>query len=187
MKTILNGLIIIIVSSIISTLCALYLSDNNNSLFKRYDPPEVNNQHEDVIESLKKSAIAGNIESQFTLGTIYYLGRQVPKDDVASRFWFNNAYSNGSLEAQVNLASMYQYGEGGNKDLKKALSLYADAAQKGSPVAFYSLGKMYLTGDVLEKNERYGLSLLQDSCTAGYGKSCLLLRQLAHANPATQQ
>lgn len=134
MKTIINGLIIIIMSSIISTLCALYLSDNNNSLFKHYDPPAVNNQHDNTIELLKKSAIAGNIESQFTLGTMYYLGRQVPKDDVESRFWFNIAYTNGSLEAEVNLASMYKYGEGGDKDLKKALSLYADAADRKSVV-----------------------------------------------------
>ncbi|MTD27609.1 tetratricopeptide repeat protein [Erwinia sorbitola] len=178
MRTFLYGIIIIMVSSIISTAGALYLSDKSTLLFEHFTQPTADNQHEKSLQLLKRSAITGNMHAQFKLGTIYYLGHNVAKDDVESRFWFNVAYNSGSMDAEVNLASMYKYGEGGEKDLKKSIELYSDAARKGSSVALYNLGKMYLSGDSLEKNERYGVSLLQDSCKAGFEKSCHLLQQI---------
>lgn len=188
MRTFLHTLFTILLSSAIATACVIYIlhtrqfSFHHDQQFVNHinnaPKPAAKNHSQSALDVLKRAAISGDAVAQFTLGTMYYLGNNVAKDNIEARFWFKVASSYGSLDGEVNLASMYKYGEGGDKDLQKSIELYTDAARKGSPAALYNLGKMYLQGDSLEKNQRYGTSLLQDSCRAGYEKSCQLLQQV---------
>ncbi len=103
-----------------------------------------------MIESLRQTAEAGNADSQYSLGTIYYYGEGVKKDVAEAIKWFRKAADQGDVLAQYSLGMCYH--DGIKKDLVESAKWYRKAADQGNVFAQYYLGLCYYRGDGVEKD-----------------------------------
>ena len=86
-----------------------------------------------TIARIQSEAEAGNAQSQFNLGRIYYTGYGVTQKDATARKWFCAAAEQDHPIAKSQCASMLYYGQGGAVDKVQAMAYLKDAAQKGDP------------------------------------------------------
>ena len=112
---------------------------------------------------LEKDAEEGNTFSEYQLGYINYIGKNVPKNNEKAFFWIQKAAIKGLTEAEYYLGIMYFYGEGTQKDNKKSLYWIQKSAQKGYFEAQYYLGNMYYTGDGVPKDYNKAVLWLEKS------------------------
>jgi|688.fasta_scaffold198316_1 TPR repeat protein len=112
---------------------------------------------------LEKDAEEGNTFSEYQLGYINYIGKNVPKNNEKAFFWIQKAATKGLTEAEYYLGIMYFYGEGTQKDNKKSLYWIQRSAQKGYFEAQYYLGNMYYTGDGVPKDYNKAVLWLEKS------------------------
>ncbi|WP_244060850.1 tetratricopeptide repeat protein, partial [Aeromonas caviae] len=68
------------------------------------------------------AAEKGDIDSQATLGAMYWLGEGVPQDDKQAVAWFRKAAEQGNAEAQFNLGVMYSTGQGVPQDIQQVVT-----------------------------------------------------------------
>jgi len=126
---------------------------------------------QDEVEGLKYLEMAarqGVAKAQVALGILYspamkegdvglpgvlissnnapLLGQRIPKNSIASAFWFRQAAEQGDPEGQYNLALAYEDGLGVPLSLTEAVRLYQSAAKQGHPGAQNNLGKIYSSG-----------------------------------------
>lgn len=86
----------------------------------------------DSLASLTDKASKGDAKARNTLGTWYYLGKNVPKNyERAAKYWALAAEQE-NVDALGNLAMCYQQGKGVKQDSTKAVGLYTRAIQKGN-------------------------------------------------------
>ncbi len=104
-----------------------------------------------TIARITSEAKAGNAQSQFNLGRIYYTGYGVTQDDAQARHWFCEAAKQDHPIAKSQCAAMLYNGQGGPEDKVLAMTYLKDAAQKGDPY-----------GEAL-----YGFFTYQDGVRAG--------------------
>ncbi len=72
----------------------------------------------------------GNVDAQFFLGAMYYLGEGVPQDNHQAAKWFGLAAEQGLAAAQFHLGIMYRTGEGVPQNFVESLKwLNLSAAQ----------------------------------------------------------
>jgi TPR repeat protein len=91
-------------------------------------------------------ADAGDVRSQFMMGTIYEQGLGVAQDLPAAAFWYRRAADGGNASAQYNLGVFYQFGKGVTKDPVEAAQLLRQAAEQGHGRAQNNLSTFYFTG-----------------------------------------
>jgi len=96
----------------------------------------------DEIASLASAAQAGDPESQYQLGIVYYHGEGAAKDLAQALGWFKLAAEQGDAEAQFNLGLMYGRGEGTAKDINQSVEWFRKAAEQGHAAATDILQKM---------------------------------------------
>jgi len=89
----------------------------------------------EFFASLQKAADQGNAQCQFVLGTHYFTGNGLPKDEAKAAEWFTKAALQGNTAAQVLLGSAYQLGMGVSKDYVMAYAWYNIAAATGDASA----------------------------------------------------
>lgn len=80
---------------------------------------------EQGIYWLKKSAQNGYWWSQYKLGDCYYMGTGVEDDDSEAVKWYRKSAEQGCIEAKSMLADCYSNGVGINQDYQKAFELYS--------------------------------------------------------------
>lgn len=97
-------------------------------------------------DELLTQAQAGDADSQFSLGLIYYLGRSVPQDYNAAIKWFTKAAEQDNPKAQYELGQMYENGRGTIQNYLHAFQWYAQASVREYAKAQYSLGLFYRQG-----------------------------------------
>ena len=117
--------------------------------------PWVPGQDPDRIAEIRRRAEQGDVDTQFTLGTLYSFsqilfangGRVGPESDPAEAAkWYRLAAGQGHAIAQNNLGGMYAYGRGVPQDDAEAVRWYRQAAAQGEAEAQYNLGLMYANG-----------------------------------------
>ena len=126
-------------------------------------------------------------EAQYSLGLMYFQGKDVAQDYAKAREWFEKAAQQGHVKAQYNLGLMYDHGKGGAQDYAKAREWYEKAAQQGLAKAQYNLGVMYDEGiggpqDYAKAREMYGKAV-----QIGDSQSELLLHLIQDRETGTQQ
>jgi TPR repeat protein len=94
----------------------------------------------------------GNASAQTNLGTLYAIGKGVPKDDKEAVKWFHKAALQGEVIAQSNLGAHYAKGQGVSKDDKEAVKWFTLAAKQGDSLSQLSLGIMYDVGRGVSQN-----------------------------------
>ena len=65
--------------------------------------------HKRAVYWIEKSAQQGDAKAQFVLGSMYFLGDVVSKDDKKTFYWYKKSEEQGDAEAQFNLGVMYYY------------------------------------------------------------------------------
>lgn len=90
-------------------------------------------------------ALAGDAETQYRLGRMYYHGQLGPDDAEAAK-WYRLAAERSHRSAQNNLGLMYEQGRGVPNDPETAADWYRRAAEQGLAVAQVNLARMYDEG-----------------------------------------
>ncbi len=93
-----------------------------------------------------KKALAGDASSQVSLGFMYAIGDDVPRDMAKAVEWWQKAAAQGDADAQHSLGLAYSNGEGVPKDMAKAVEWWRKAVAQGHARAQFDLGLMYLHG-----------------------------------------
>ncbi len=94
------------------------------------------------INSLIKSAKAGQPGAQFYLATKYQYGKDVAKDDRQAFAWYKAAADQGLAVAQLNVGRMLADGIGTKKDEVLARRYLEKAASRGDNRASFNLAMM---------------------------------------------
>lgn len=111
-----------------------------------------NNDYQNAIPLIIKSAEMGWSQAQSHLGYLYSGGEGVELNQNTAVYWWNKAFQQGNISATYFLGGCYYFGAGVEKDLARAVALWIEAAQKEDPNAQYSLGLCYYNGDGVEKD-----------------------------------
>ncbi len=107
----------------------------------------------DVARQLwEPPAEAGDPAAQLGLGSLYDLGKGVPRDPVIAYRWYRRAAVAGSATAEFNVAAMCDTGDGVPRNAAEAALWYGRAAAHGNRRAQYNLGQLYAAGDGVPRN-----------------------------------
>ncbi len=108
------------------------------------------------IKTLRVEASAGNDQSQYLLGYMYFTDTILPYNMEQAEYWLSNSSDNGNKEAQFLLAmlymtkALYQYDDGlYNGDV---IRLLTTSAESGYVLAQVALAEMYAEGCIATKN-----------------------------------
>ena len=95
----------------------------------------------------RQAAQAGVAVAAYNLGTMYFNGQGVPKDDLEGHRWFMQAAKRGYASAEFGLAMTYFNGQGVQRDPVQGIAWYEKAARRGLPAAQFNLAVVYANGD----------------------------------------
>lgn len=90
----------------------------------------------------KAAAEQGDVNSQFTVGMMYYLGNGIPLDRDEAVKWFTLAANQNLPKAQYQMGQFYN-GLDANRDYENSIKFYDLAAQNGHIEAQVELAKIY--------------------------------------------
>jgi TPR repeat protein len=120
-------------------------------------------------DEIRTKASSGDAESQYQLGTRYFLGAYLPKNAAAT--WYRKAAEQGHVEAQDTLGFMYRNGNCVPQNDAEAVKWHRMAAEQGHPGSQESLGIMYRDGEGVPKNAVEAVKLFQSAAEHGRLKS----------------
>jgi hypothetical protein len=99
-----------------------------------------------VLRMWRELAERGNPQSQYQLGTFYWNGTGVAKDDAEAVKWYRLSADQGLAPAQYDLGIAYRDGRGVAKDEAEYVRWNTKAAQHGFAPAQNNVGTQYLNG-----------------------------------------
>ena len=151
-----------------------------------------------AFEQLQQQALRGDIDSQFKLGSFYFVGKPAADKDTASaaadslataapnknlkqaEYWWRQAANKGHAEAAVSLA--YLYTGRSNPEFsnhREMLKYLNQSASAGNPMAQHILGSFYLRGvEGIPRDPAQAKRLYQSACQQRYAQSCKALNNL---------
>jgi hypothetical protein len=109
--------------------------------------------YKNMVRDLKPQALSGDASAQMKLGTLYYRGQGVSRDNAEAARLFLLAAEKGDPYAQSNLGYMYELGEGIPQDYAQAAAWYFKAGQQGNMQAQLSVGRLYEKGQGVPQND----------------------------------
>lgn len=107
----------------------------------------------DLVRSTEAAAKAGDAQAQYEFATMLRVGKEVDRDLMQSRAWYEQSALQGYAESQNDFASMLLNGTGGDKDGESAVVWYLRAAEGGCSVAQFNMAQRYLHGDYVETDD----------------------------------
>jgi len=116
------------------------------------------------IDVLTEQAEQEDIESQFLLGSAYFVGIGTPKHDTMAERWLTHAAEAGHAKAQ-NLVGLHF----SNDSLK--VDWFTKAAWQGLPVAQFNLAVCYLDGDGINKDLEEAYIWFSIAAANGYDRA----------------
>ena len=113
--------------------------------------------------SLMVSADEGDRESQYSLGWMFFPGRNI-REEKATALWLEKAAKQGHIGAQYLIAVCYEKGRGVSRNIGRSIEYYKKAALNGKNLSaqlrladYYLYGKM-VKKDVCEALKWYSMS-----------------------------
>ena len=119
-----------------------YLAENH------YD----NDNYEEALKYLKRSAEKGYIEAQIELAEMYEDGDFGEEDYEMAAKWYLRAAEQGDSYAQWCVATLYEDGEGVPQSYTEAAKWYLKAAEQGDSLAQFDIACMYENGVGVTQN-----------------------------------
>ena len=132
------------------TVLALFLLTATSALAADFDKglrAYNKGDYKTALQEWNPLAEQGDADAQRNLGSMYFIGRGVPKDVVQAASWIRKAAEQGDAIAQGELGFMYFTGQGVPKDVVQAASWIRKAAEQGLADAQVGLGVMYDNDD----------------------------------------
>ncbi|HTR57267.1 MAG TPA: tetratricopeptide repeat protein [Casimicrobiaceae bacterium] len=120
-----------------------------------------------TLEALVAACEAGDTEAMNSLGVLYSMGTQVPRDYPAALFLFQTAIDGGSSNAMGNLATMYLLGLGVPRDPANAFRWFERSAAHGNAQSAYSAAVMADEGVGTPRDPRLARTLYRRAAEAG--------------------
>ncbi|MFY1017754.1 tetratricopeptide repeat protein [Ectopseudomonas khazarica] len=127
-------------------------------------------------DQLRQQAERGDLDSQFQLGSSYFVG-QPEKNLKQAEYWWKRAADKGHAMAAVSLAYLYTGRDApefaNQRDMLKYLN---QSAAAGNPMAQHVLGNLYRRGEGgVPRDPDQALRLYQSACAQDYQASCAAL------------
>lgn len=131
---------------------------------------------EERFLKLRQDAEAGDAEAQNALGTLFYSGDAISRDETgkikdhdleAAAGWFYRAAEQGHAGAQFNLGLLFAEGQGVPQDSAKAAEWFTKSAEQGNVDAQNNIGVMYLIGEGVEKDTQKALEWFEKAAAQG--------------------
>lgn len=129
--------------------------------------------------NLRSQANRGDLDSQFQLGSLYFVGKP-NKDLKQAEYWWKLAADKGHAMAAVSLAYLYTGRD--NPDFnnpQQMLKYLNQSAASGNSMAQHILGNLYLRGAqgvALDINQ--ARRLFTSACQQNYSASCTALQKM---------
>ena len=125
---------------------------------------------------LLAQANRGDLDSQFQLGSLYFVGKP-QKDLKQAEYWWKLAADKGHAMAAVSLAYLYTGRDApefaNQRDMLKYLN---QSAAAGNPMAQHVLGNLYRRGEGgVPRDPDQAQRLYQSACRQNYEPSCMAL------------
>jgi len=136
-----------------------------------FQQAQVYYQQNDFLKAapwLFQAAEQGHVDAQSLLGSMYLIGRGVPKDATLAQHWLKEAANQGHAEAQSLLGAIYWVGKDAPQDLGQAQHWLGQAAAQGLADAQYLLGMMYYQGQGVDKDVNRALQLFSQAAAQGH-------------------
>ncbi len=111
----------------------------------------------DYTEAVKwysRAAELGYVDAYSLLGTCYFWGSGVEKNEAEAVKWYSKAAQKGDASAQNGLAVCYFEGRGVTENEAEAIKLWRKSADHGNTLAFYNLGECYEEGSGLPQSDK---------------------------------
>lgn len=129
-------------------------------------------------ESLSRRARASEAKALQYIGTLYFEGKNIPRDYSKAFTCFYLAASAGYAPALISLGFCYEKGRGVELSLLKMISLYQRAANQKNAEASRRLGLLFLRGKGIFKNVQSAIKHFEDAMNGGDGEACHHLAQI---------
>lgn len=125
------------------------------------------------LAHLSRQANAGDLDSQFQLGSFYFAG-QPQKDLKQAEYWWKQAADKGHALAAVSLAYLYTGRDNPDFANQRAMLKYLNqSAAGGNPMAQHILGNLYLKGEMgVPRDPNQAKALFHSACQQNYAASC---------------
>lgn len=122
---------------------------------------------------LRSQASRGDLDSQFQLGSLYFVG--TPRKDLKqAEYWWKLAADKGHAMAAVSLAYLYTGRDNPDFNNPQLMLKYLNqSAAGGNPMAQHILGNLYLKGaQGVPRDPMQAKALFQSACQQRYAASC---------------
>ena len=126
---------------------------------------DANSRH---IAALTGQAEKGEIQAQYELGRIYYMGVGVRIDYGKAEVWFRKAAEKGDADSQFMLGGLYHFGQSVPHDEGKAFLWVMKAAQQGHGDAEFFISTCYSEGWGVAKNDAQSIAWLRKGAEQGH-------------------
>ena len=134
------------------------------------------------IEKLRAAAEQGDRDAQSELGSCYFYGRGIDKDDTEAVKWLQIAAKQGQTDAQYQLGLCYLIGAGVPQDKEEAIKWYIEAGKSGHAGVFFVLQRLELNNE-----SPFGPNVLRGSTYERNGKPFSIQLPEQDRNAATMQ
>lgn len=133
----------------------------------------------DEQAQLRQQASRGDLDSQFQLGSAYFVGKPT-KDLKQAEYWWKQAADKGHAMAAVSLAYLYTGRDDPAFANQQGMLKYLNqSAAAGNPMAQHILGNLYLRGTQgVARDPNQAKTLFDSACAKQYAASCEALKAL---------
>eukprot|EP01147_Barroeca_monosierra_P000502 gene502-3828_t len=141
----------------------------------------------DVLQYYQYNADRGDVQSQVTVGRLYYIGHGVEQNYNRALQYFRLAADAGNGNAIAFMGEMHAYGFGVEGNNATAISYFQKAAELSSPVGQNHLAVMHLHGIEVNKDESKAFQLFSKAARQGLPEAQYNLGTLFYEGIGTQK
>lgn len=127
-----------------------------------------------TLDTLIAASDARDTEATNSVGVLYAMGTQVPRDYATALMWFQKAIDGGSSNAMGNVATMYLLGIGVPRDVANAFRWFERSAAYGNVQSAYSAAVMADEGLGTARDARLARALYRRA--AEFGSAVAMIR-----------
>lgn len=145
---------------------------------ERTPPRQQQQAPQEPLDALRQQAQRGDLDSQFQLGSAYFVG-QPEKNLKQAEYWWKQAADKGHAMAAVSLAYLYTGRDAPEFANQQGMLKYLNqSAAAGNPMAQHILGNLYRRGEGgVPRDPDQARRLYQSACQQNYEASCAALGQ----------
>ncbi|WP_334398072.1 trypsin-like peptidase domain-containing protein [Bradyrhizobium sp. AZCC 2289] len=139
------------------------------------------------MEAYKQAADLGYSQSVVAVGTLFYNGLGVPRNESHGAEWFRKAADKGNALGQAFTGQALKSGRGVKKDVSEAVQWFRLSADNGNPVGQLEMAKSYFEGIGVPQDDTEAAKWARKSADQGYSSAQLYLGYLTEKGRGTSQ